>query len=243
MRNRLNWVLPVVLMAVMAAPLWAQQGEPRRERPDGPPPRERGPAGPSGPSATLQRLTDRLGDLNLTAEQKAKMEALIAKTAEEVKAAEKKLQESMQAFRKEMEGILEEEQLRKANELTRQGQGPMAAFGGEMVQRMREAMEKLELTAEQKEKIKSAFDILRDDAKELLEAHRNDPQALREAMGSLMERAREKAKEILTAEQLEKMRNAIRPQDGGRGGPGAREGRDGQRGGREGGNAPRPPAN
>ena len=245
MRNWTRLILPVALIALMAAPLWAQNTTPPRERPDGPPPREGGPGGPGGPppnspSAMLQRLKDRLADLKLTDEQKTKVEALITKTAEEVKATETKLQESMQAFAKDLEAILDEEQLKKAKELTRQGQGPMGMGGGQMIQRMQDAAAKLDLTAEQKEKLKTAFDTLKEDAKELLEKNRNDPQAMREAMRDLMDRARTKAQDILTPEQAQKLRDALRPPDGGRGGAGGAGGREGGRG-RDGGNPPPPP--
>lgn len=234
-----NWnriVLPLALVALTAGMAFAQDGAaPPRERRDGPPRAERpdGPP-PNSPSAALERLKARLGEIGLTAEQKAKVEKLIAETAEEVKAAEKKLQESMQAFRKDLEGILDEQQLKKLGELTRPP-GP-GGGGTQMLQRLRDSMEKLDLTAEQKEKIKTTFDGLREKARDLMENHRDKPEEMRAALRELFEDARVKAGEILTPEQKAKLKELMPPRDGERGAGGDRP-RDG---GREGGNPPPP---
>ena len=168
------------------------------------------------PVARLEQMRTRVMEI-LNEEKKTKAEPLFAKAKEALEDAQKELQKPdaprreimekvMKTFsdlRTQLEAMLTEEQKQKLRESMPMMAGPF--------ERIRDAAAKLDLSAEQKEKIEKVLS----DARDKLAKLRENPQANREAMRSLFQEVRTKIGEILTPEQREKIREVLEPRGGG----------------------------
>lgn len=99
------------------------------------------------------------------------------------------------------------------------GQGPRArepgAGGGPLLgafARLREAVQSLDLTDEQKQQVEAVFADLRRELSALRDAG-GDPQQIREKVQQLQQQTREKLTDILTPEQLQRLQETMRAGD------------------------------
>ncbi len=185
----------------------------------------------NGPAAGLRNILDQL---NLTDEQKQKYDEVRAEFDKKLAEARDKggnPRDVYQGFIEEVKALLNEEQLKKFNDLQQQqqrGGGPgdrQAAMGMALMGANPQAVRDLNLTPEQQEKLRG-----------LLQKFEEELKQLREKYQGLV-------KENLTPEQKEKFDKAVQEQKDrlermGQGGPGDRPGRmgnQGDRGGRRGG--------
>jgi Spy/CpxP family protein refolding chaperone len=172
--------------------------------------------GAGGNGASLRERMQRAGEqLNLTAAQKEKVRTIFQSLTEKMRAvrgdsalsAEQRM-EKMKALREEFtpkfKEVLTAEQFEKWQELRGQTGG-----------RIQEALKELNLTAEQKEKLRPIFQ----QEMEKLRAMRADtsltPQQKLEKFKALREEAAPKVKEVLTPEQYAKWEKQV-AQAGGR---------------------------
>lgn len=226
----------------------APDGAPRRG--PGGPGGARGPGGPGGgrvdPATLIERLKTNVLSLDLTPEQKTQVEAIFKTAADDVATARREgegkepreradaVRGALQGLREKVAGVLSEEQMTALREKMQQAVRTAGNAGG----RMREALAQLELSDEQKEKVRA----LTSEMQPKLEAARAEAQqAGEQARGKLrdlMRENRQKLMEILTPEQREKLRELLPeggrgPGGGGRGpggaGPGGAAGPGGDR--------------
>ena len=199
--------------------------EPAREAP------KEGPAGAPrasllDPAAMLDRFHSTVADLKLSDEQKTKVEAAFSKAKKELddlKADPKgEVRERLQAsgrvirdLRETVRGVLNEDQLKELQQKLPLLGGTGGPLGG-----LRQAMEKLDLTAEQKAKIEAATKEGRDKIQALIQEHRDDPAAIRDKIRPLYEEMQKKVEDVLTPEQKEKLKKFREEQ--GAGGTGER---------------------
>jgi Spy/CpxP family protein refolding chaperone len=190
--------------------------------------------------------------MNLTADQKTKLDAIFAKAKEDFKAAQEasrdlppeergpKMREMMTALQDQVRGVLTDEQKKEFDDKVQQGRrgGPGAQGGGQgagqggqrgggarqALQRFRDAIDKLDLTEEQKPKVKQAMDDADQKFQEARKESQGDQQAMREKGRAIVENLTAQLKEVLTPEQQEKLREAIRPDGAGGGQRGPRGG-------------------
>ena len=226
---RLKTLAAVIAVGALAAPatLLAQdaaggqnQGQRRGGRGAG------GGFGAASPVRTVDQLKEQVNALTLKDDQKTRLDAIFKEAGEQAKSLEtevqslqgreraQKLQPFARDLREKVNGVLDEEQrqtLRK-NTAARQGQ--------QMVQRWKQALGQLNLTAEQQTKV----DALLADAQKRMEAQAAERAASGDQGqgqgrggrgGALMQETRQKINEILTADQQQKL-TELMPQ-GGRG--------------------------
>ncbi len=195
-----------------------------------------GEARGGGPQMMIDHLKDAIKDLNLTDEQKPKVEEILKKASGEIeKLGQEKGAEPRQRMQKFMEirrgaiedlkAVLNEQQQQTLQEKLPQPRDMAAG----MVERLHEAVGKLDLTAEQKDQVKTALQ----DARTKFQAargdgERGDPKAMREKMRPIMDELRETMRQILTPEQQETLRKSM--QEGNDGPPPPADRAQGDRG-------------
>ena len=207
------------------------------------------------PGQLIDTFRNLAKDLNLSDEQKTKVEAALKTAGEEWKSLQadlesmdpkdrrEKVRGLLEKLRTDVEASLNEEQLqalkKKMSELRPGGQRPVgegngpAPRPGQLFERFHENLSKLGITDEQKTKIDSILADTKKQFEEIRDDLMNGDQAAREKMGELMGDMRRQVGEILTQEQRDKLRELMpQPGPGGPGGPG---GPDGQRARRPGG--------
>jgi Spy/CpxP family protein refolding chaperone len=134
--------------------------------------------------------------------------------------------EQKEKFRKQMDELREDARrgpaAAGAGATTRPGAGGGAGGpGAGMLDRLRDGLQKLELSDEQKQKIKTVFDDMRPKFQQVREQAQGDMQAAREKSRELVGELQNKLRTILTPEQQEKLRSIMRPPGaGGAGGDG-----------------------
>lgn len=195
-------------------------------------------AAASQPSASkfplLDRLRSTINELNLTDEQKPKVD----KAFEEAQAKIQKIRENPDADRQEMGQKLREvytalrenigailtdeqrEQLRtKLAQVFRGAAGAGAA--GDPIARLRTAVESLELADDQKPKVRRVFEDAIGQSKDLRQQIQSGDNGARDKLRTLIGDTRDKITEILTDDQKQKLREALQ-QAAENGGAGAR---------------------
>ena len=186
-----------------------------------------GREGRPAPGAVLERAKQAMSDLNLSADQQAKVDQILASARtefrsimEETKDLEPKdrksrVKEFLTKTRSDISAVLNDEQkqafdakLTEAKTRVRERAGQ-----GGQPERLQTAMASLDLTAEQKQSIdgivsesKTRFQELRKDAEGNGDASKD---GTREQARELMRRTREQISEVLTVEQREKMREQM----------------------------------
>jgi hypothetical protein len=210
--------------------------------------RNRGQGGGQGfggnnPARTVEQYQTLVNELNLSADQKSKLDAIFKESGEKAKTLATEVEslqgrerrEKVMAFTGEMRdkvnGVLSDEQkqtLRK-NMATRQAQ--------QMTQRYRRATADLGLSEDQKTKVEA---VLTDAEKKLTEAMAQAEPGSGQGggrgrggpFGEITQSTRDKINEILTPEQQEKLRETMR-QGQGQGQGGRRRGQGQGQGGQQ----------
>ena len=203
----------------------------------------------------LERSRAVLNDLDLSADQKTKIDAIFKKAREDFDGMRTDLEgmqprERMQQLQEFFKSVYQDvgaeltevqrsemqkklEQLRPNRERGGFGGGnssptsapsrehasnarpPAGNDGAARLERLRGTLESLDLTDDQKSKVKAMLDDIRDRAQSLREEARNGSQDAREKLRNLSGEVREKLVDILTPDQLVKLREMI----GGNGAP------------------------
>jgi len=228
----------------------------RPERPGGGDQPGRGPGAQGGqrgqfgdPAAQLDRWKEAVGGLKLTDEQKPKVDAALAtakKGFDDLKANPPEGRERFTAMQKittdlrtSVLAVLTDDQKKELEaKMPQRGGfgGRGGAGGGGMLTYMKQNLEQLGLSDEQKPKVEAAFK----DAQEKLDAVMKEAQAggdraaIREKMTPITADLQKKLEEILTPEQKEKqakqreeMQKRFQQNGGGQGGRGNRGGAPG----------------
>lgn len=223
-------VLVAALSLVILAPLaLAQDGPPQREEIR---PRRAGSRPTSRPAmqGPLQRLQQVIGQLNLSEEQKKQAHEVFEKAQKKMQALRQELRDQagqrgegisnwmtkVQALaaetRREVEQLLNDEQKQKL--------AAAMVPGAFMLERVREAIPQLELSAEQKQQVET---LVADTQKKLQAITGDDFRAKMEEVRKVMQEMRKGVEEILTPQQREKLRSLFpepRRERPGRPGPG-----------------------
>ena len=225
-----------------------------RGGPDGRGPEGRRPEGREGspgnagarrmgppPGQIVEEFRKIAKELDLTDEQKTKVEAALKTAAEEFKTLREddtidprdrrtRAEEIFGTLRKDVNGALTEEQRatlkKKMAERRPQGGPRQGAEGpgpttrpGPLGQRLRENLEKLDLTDEQKKKVEVVLADAKKQGEELREGLMSGDEQAREQFGAIMMDVRRQIGEILTPEQRDKLTDMMPPPGEGQGSP------------------------
>ena len=177
----------------------------------------RGQQGEPG-AALLQRVHEQIANLDLTEEQKAQVEKLLAGVKEQVEALRadaqanklpqtelrQRMQALMQETRKKVMEVLTPEQKQKAREQMAEA-GPLG-----MLERIQKMTAELNVTDDQKTKIQAIITDVRDQAKGIREKAQGDRQAAMQEMQKLVRESREKIMQLLTPEQSQKLADLLK---------------------------------
>jgi Spy/CpxP family protein refolding chaperone len=187
------------------------------------------------PGMMLKMQRQRLDQLDLTADQKKKLDDIYASAEGELKdSAPQDRREKMMAIREKTMAVLTDDQKKKLEQMgPRFGGGQGTGTGPRNpVQHIRDNLDKLNLTSEQKPKVTAVLDGAEkkiDAMRAEMENGNADRQAMMKKGQEIREETRTKLAAILTSEQQEKLRSIMEADRGGPGGPGGRFG--GRRGG------------
>ncbi|HEY6167891.1 MAG TPA: hypothetical protein VI454_07620 [Verrucomicrobiae bacterium] len=207
-------IIAAALALAAAAPVYSAEKEARKKGAEGRP--------------GLQGLRGNLEELNLTAEQKSKLDAFQEEQREKMQGLRdaapeerrEKFQKLQEATTAKMKEVLTAEQFAKweKSRAAAPSGAPGLAGGRE---RMQKVLGELNLNDEQKEKVQSA---MREQGEKMQELRNVPPEERREKGQKMQEAMTAKMKEILNKEQFEKwekVRGEIGGRLGGRpGGPG-----------------------
>ena len=172
-------------------------------------------------SLIFERVQQLANDLKLTDEQKTKVKSIFDDAKQELGAMRSELQgmappdrrEKVMAFitsvREKIAGVLTDEQkaeFQKKMDALRQnaGGGP-----GAMIERLRDSLQKLDLSEEQRAKIKDVMEGARAKFQQLREEAQNDAAQMRDKGRELMQDTRQQLRGILTPEQQQKLRELM----------------------------------
>ena len=180
-------------------------------------------------------------DLNLTDEQKTKLEAALKTAVEEFKALREddsidpkdrrtRSEEIFGTMRKDVGAVLTEEQratLKKKMSELRPGGGPRRAGEGPgpttrpgpLGERLRQNLAKLDLNDDQKKKTEAILADAKKQVDELREGLMSGDEQAREQVGGIMGDVRRQIGEILTQEQRDKLAEMMPPPGEGQGPP------------------------
>jgi Spy/CpxP family protein refolding chaperone len=200
------------------------------DQPKEPPTTQNG--GPASPEARrgfpmLDRFRAAVSELKLSDEQKGKIDTMFEDAQSQLKKIregasgerQELLKKTMEVFgklRKDVAGVLDDDQKEKLKgkfeKLFQRG----GAAGGDMVGRLKAAIEKLNLTDEQKTKIHDLLEEAGKKAKDLRAQAENGGTEARDKLRDLLTETREKIGVILTEEQKQKLQESLQ-QGGGAG--------------------------
>lgn len=211
-------IITIALAAACAAAISARSAEQDRAR------ARQGPPMIGELLESLEKLkraaVEIAGDQN-----KEKVEALFKRAVAEVHTARETLEKLDAERRRHLEAMrdaldkvraeLMETLTPEQQEKLRQAAGqlgvdlPAAGRGQGFAQRLEEAMERLQLTAEQREKVAKIRREMQEKMRGLRERFEGDRQGLAEAARELMQDLRQKLGEILTPEQQQQLRDML----------------------------------
>lgn len=168
--------------------------------------------------AMLQRVRKAVDELKLSDEQKAKIDKIFATAESELKEARdsangdrqaiaQKARETFNKLRTDLLPLLDEDQKQQLREKLQTA----AQRGGDLVTRLRGAMEKLKLTDDQKKKVRDLFEDVGKQARDLRDKAQAGDQDARDKFRTLMQDTRQKLGDILTEEQRQKLQDLLRP--------------------------------
>src|SRR5688572_25047150 len=258
----MKWVMTGAVLTAICVPIDLRAEEPstrpapageRRGGPDKPRPGGAGAPGGGGggarrmgpaPGELIEEFRTIAKDLNLTDEQKTKVEAALKTAAEEFKTLRDddtidprdrrtRAEEIFGTMRKDVSAALSEEQRqtlrKKMNELRppggqrRGGEGPPPTTRpGPLGDRLRQNLAKLDLSDDQKKKVESVLADAKKQGEELREGLMSGDEQARGKMGEIMMEVRREIGEILTQEQRDKLMDLMPPP--GEGGPPPQDG-------------------
>jgi len=178
--------------------------------------RHEGATRPDGPPrpAEFERFRAIINDMNLPPEKRAQVQQIfetfrqslmnwrrqhqaeIEALREQIRKLEEGPKELRQDLLKQLSDVLTKEQAQKLTEALDQARPGGGRFGEAMAGRLREALNRLELTDEQKTQIKTAFDKAREDF-----GNAKTPQDREQVQKTL----REQIEKILTPQQRQKL--------------------------------------
>jgi Spy/CpxP family protein refolding chaperone len=163
------------------------------------------------PAQILKMQRERLDQLNLTDDQKKKLDDLFATAADDLKKVDagdrQAMGKVMGDLREKIAGILTDEQKAKRAQA---GPGGPGGPRGNPADRLQAALDKADLSSDQKEKTKPIIEVVRKKFEELRsQIQGGDRAAIREKIKTLMDDTRDKLKDILTPEQAEKVKAAL----------------------------------
>ncbi len=238
---RMKPLLVVGLMMVLGFPVlsWGQGNRPgkverKRERME----RGRGekdmaatkPAedsrGRGDGSYLLERARQLADDLKLNGDQKEKVSSIFDKAKEELKSMRDEVMEMEPGPRIEkIRGVLEGTREKVAAVLTDAQKGEFAkkmdglrqgaqAQAGGGIDRLRDSLTKLDLSDEQKSKIKNMFEEVRAKAQQIREEADGQMDQMREKMQPVIQETREKLQGILSKAQQQKLKELMAEHDG-----------------------------
>jgi thiol-disulfide isomerase/thioredoxin len=228
-----RWVL-LVIIGTIAAQAIAQT----KDRPASRPSAGQMP----GLMMRFQALRDAIDSLKLSDEQKSKIESILSKAKEDMQAKMKDLQDAspqekfqqlrpmFDELRQKIDDILNDEQkemfAKKVEEIQQRfrGGGGQGAGGrmGQFGDRFREAVKKLDLSDDQKQKVKDVLDKAQKDFQELRQSSGGDMEKMRDKGRDILDEMRINLQQILTPEQQDKLRDLIAAGAGNGDGPAAR---------------------
>lgn len=171
------------------------------------------------PGVYLNRLHEIVNGLDLTADQKPKVDALFAKASEDLKAAiasareqgvdrrevGQKIRSIMDSIREGLKGILNADQV-KTLQSKLPGNGPAVGGGpGQLLQRLTSALEKLNLSDDQKKQVEDVLKSTRDQFEKIRAEAANGTGDARDKIRATVEDTRQKLENILTPDQKEKL--------------------------------------
>ena len=264
-----RWAVAATVLFAVTLPTATVRAEDPEKQPPPPAERRRGEDGPRGrpeagarrgpggpgqqqqPGQAIENLRGFLKDLNLSEEQKTKVEAALQTAAEdfrelrgeaqsmEPRERREQVESILDTLRREVNGALDEQQrqaLRKKMEQFRpaggqrpggEGTGP-ATRPGPLLEQLRGNLAKLDLSDDQKKKIEAVFADVREQMGELREALGAGDEAAREKLGQIGMDVHRQLREILTEDQARELREMMPPPPG-RGGDGAQGPPQGER--------------
>ena len=258
--KRLGWVAGLGMTLLAASAVSAQQAS---TRPTSRPGAFGGPGGGERGGMLLERARSAMEGLNLTDDQKSKVEEIFKKARTDFEAMRPDLQtmdpqvryqkigEFVKGVREELSQVLTADQRAEMDKKLAQGQqnfrgapptsapaggaargaGPRTGQNGgpfSYFDKLRDNLSKLDLTDDQKAKIKELGDDLKAKGQALREEAQNGGQGVREKVRDLFQETRQKLAGILTPDQQEKLREMMgRPGDPPTTGPAGGAGRVG----------------
>ena len=172
--------------------------------------------------AMLQRVRKAADELNLSDDQKAKVNKMFDTAESELKEARdsangdrqavaQKARETFNKLRDDLTSVLDEDQKQQLRSKLQTA----AQRGGDLVTRLRGAMEQLDLTDDQRTKVHDLFDDVGKQARDLRDKAQAGDQEARDKLRTLAQDARQKLGDILTEEQKQKLRELMQPGAGG----------------------------
>jgi len=196
----------------------------------------------------LDRLHTAVNELNLTDEQKPKIEEIFTKAKDELQKMQPELQDLpmqergqkvrdfTQKLNSDIKAVLTEEQkpefdkklaeMRAAAQGGGQGQGQGGGGGqGGQLRRLREAVESVGLTDEQKPKVDTILKDMEDKVQQARQESQGDQDAMREKGRAIATDTMAQLEQVLTPDQQQKLRETMRQNRGG--GQGGRQRGDG----------------
>lgn len=240
----LRWTMAGVCGVAFGAPLAVGQERtrPERARPTSRPALQaKNQKNQQNPGAMAQRLRQSVDQLDLTADQKTKVTAILDKAEAEFRTLQAEWQKTppeppqrmtqirdlMDQARKDLMAELTDAQKSLLREKMQQGGATSrpAGAGQPLLGALRDAVQQLELSPEQKEQVRSLFQEQQNKIQELRQQAGNAGGDAREKIRELMQSAREKLQEILTPDQQQKLRELMQQQMGKQGPAGERRAR------------------
>ena len=204
----------------LPAASYAQDKPAKQDKQDARQPAQRPNRGQQGESgaAMLQRVREQFATLDLTVEQKAQVEKILAGMKEQVEALradaqtnrlpQTKLRQRMQALmqetREKVMQVLTPEQRQKAKEQMAQA-GPLA-----ILERIQKMAAQVNLTPDQKTTIGAIITDVRHQAKAIHDTAPGDQQVAMQEMQKLQRESREKIMQLLTPEQSQKLTDLLK---------------------------------
>ncbi|MBC8106445.1 MAG: hypothetical protein H7Z14_07645 [Anaerolineae bacterium] len=183
--------------------------------------------------AMLDRLHASVNELNLTDEQKPKIDEIFTKAKDDFEKMQPELQdlpmqergtkvrEFTQQLSTEIKAVLTDEQKaefdKKVAEMQQQrgGQGQGGQGQGGQMRRMREAVEGVGLTDEQKPKVDAILKDMEDKVQQARQESQGDRQAMQEKSRAIATDTMLQLEQVLTPDQQQKLRESMRANRGG----------------------------
>lgn len=179
-----------------------------------------------GPQMGLDRFDRSLEELELTEEQREKIQAIRSESREKFQKLAEQQRQLMQETRERINQVLTEEQKAKlAASTPARGRGFGAAAPGEgptLFGRLESTVQELKLSEDQKTEVRELFAEYRGKFAKIREAHPDDPRAAMQEARPLTSELRSKINEVLTPEQREQLEQKFSEARGRMDGPRAR---------------------